>query len=143
MDQKFMLEVEGDTLVWNVKPLLEKTKTSLPFQWEIPSSFLEEYSWGEDHPSEHIHRILNANLDYPIIIWDGIILDGCHRVCKTLAQGNTFISAIEIINIPPPDDTLSENPHPPSEKWTFKDVVEIVKAIISYRDPNERHPLDP
>jgi hypothetical protein len=143
MSEEFTLEIEGLTLVWDVEHLISKTKNLGSFQWEIPSSFLEEYSWGDEHPSTHLQRVLDANLESPIIIWDGIVLDGCHRVCKALAQGRNTISAVEIVNIPPPKDSLDSNPYPHTEKWTFKDIVEITKAVLLYNSKNEIHPLDP
>ena len=142
MVSEFHADVDGLTYVWEVKSFFKLTEGKEVFEYKIPSSFLEGYSWGQDHPSTHIHRILNADLQYPIIVWDGFIVDGCHRVCKALSMGLDSVHAIEIVNIPPPDRILEDNPFPPSEKWTFFDVVEIMKSFYSYKDPHERHPID-
>jgi hypothetical protein len=142
MNREFQIEIEGETWVWDVSKLIELTQKYSVTTYEIPDSFLSEYSWGESHPSEHIHRVLNSDLSCPIIIWDGMVVDGCHRICKALASGVSVIQAVEIINMPPPEYRLDHSPLPSSDKWTFHDVVEIMKAIYSYKDPHEKHSLD-
>ena len=41
---------------------------------------------------EHMHSVLEADLSYPILLnEDGCIIDGRHRLCKALYQGDKTI----------------------------------------------------
>lgn len=33
-------------------------------------------------PSDHWNRILNADLSYPILVHNGFVVDGMHRIAK-------------------------------------------------------------
>ena len=62
-------------------------------------------------------------------------MDGCHRVIKALALGNTHISARVLIELPEPDD---QEPHLDEETsqsvaWKYRDMVEVVRAFLSTR----------
>ena len=74
-------------------------------------------------------------------------MDGCHRVIKALALGNTHISARVLIELPEPDD---QEPHLDEETsqsvaWKYRDMVEVVRAFFEYQKRIEygfRHPID-
>lgn len=132
-DCTFSLTVEEYEYVWKVKTLLAAAKKSSTVDWAIPTTFLLEWSWAEEEVDEHIKRCLAADLSCPIIVWDGKILDGCHRVVKALASGQREVRAKVIRDIPAPDEILDfdcsnyEN----NIKHNFKDIVEIVKTELS------------
>lgn len=127
----YLFEEEGVEYVWSVPKLHKKFEMVSPVKWEIPSDFLEKWTWGDDHLSDHLVRCRLADLSYPILVWDNIIVDGCHRVCKALAEGQTFISAIIIENMPPPcsDHVVSPTDYAPIKKWCFGDMVKIISVL--------------
>ena len=45
-------------------------------------SFLHSLVINNKYPVEHYNRIINANLDYPIMFYDGKIFDGVHRLAQ-------------------------------------------------------------
>jgi hypothetical protein len=53
---------------------------------------------------EHCRRILDCNLDYPIILnAEGRILDGVHRLGKAVLEERQTIKAVQFIFNPEPD----------------------------------------
>ena len=53
---------------------------------------------------EHAKLIDEADLGYPIILdADGRVMDGMHRVCKALRDGESYIQAVKFAETPPPD----------------------------------------
>lgn len=51
----------------------------------------------------HVKRINDTSLDYPILIDDnGYIADGWHRVAKAILNGNVTIKAIRMMEMPDP-----------------------------------------
>ena len=146
MSQTFSIKFEEDGVVyvWDVLKLQARFSVREPTYWEVPDDFLVTWTWGEDHISSHISRCMNADYSYPILIWDGHIVDGCHRVCRALAEGYTQIIAVEIIDMPPPDydeELKSRKESPKVPKWTFGDMVKILRSIQEV-DYDFRHHLD-
>ena len=127
----YSLIVENYEYTWRIKNLIKASKNYKTVSWSIPETFLSEWSWGQDHPTKHVERCLNADLDFPILVWDNKVLDGCHRVIKALAKGESKIKAKIIRDIPAPDlitdfqkDTIESN-------FKFKEVVELVKIKLN------------
>ena len=104
---------EKGLLAWDVFRLLELAQTLEVF--EYPLSKIKEldepfwYEFGEVTPScrnvvEHCLLIENANLDYPIILsHEGRVMDGMHRVCRALKNGDTHIKAVQFASYVEPD----------------------------------------
>jgi len=138
---------EGVRREWGVERLWSLSKTLKAESWEIPSDFLESWSWGHSHPSQHIDRCLSADLSYPILVHEGKIVDGCHRVIKALAHGNTHISAKVLTDLPDPDEegSVLEGDFSQGGVWKYGDMVEVVRAFFEYQKRIEygfRHPID-
>lgn len=52
---------------------------------------------------EHMRRILDADLAYPIILdADGTIMDGAHRAAKAILLGHATVSVVRFAETPPP-----------------------------------------
>ena len=72
---------------------------------------LDRDGWfGEDHPQTirevavRCHRINEANTNYPIVLNDnGKLMDGGHRLARTLLEGRKTIRAIPFPEMPEPD----------------------------------------
>lgn len=144
---QFSMCVDDVRLAWNVEKLWVEFESLEPVEWKIPDSFKEEWNWGQSHPSNHLERCLNADLSYPILVWDDTIIDGCHRTIKALAKNQKTIKARVIINMPPPDEETELDPVEDSTDipWTNGDMVQIVQAVMEYEMMKEyeyRHPLD-
>lgn len=144
---KFSMVVDDVRLAWDVEKLWVEFESLEPVDWEVPKSFKEEWNWGQTHPSNHLERCLNADLSYPILVWDGAIIDGCHRTIKALAKNQKTIKARVITNMPPPDEETELDPVEDNKgiPWTNKDMVQIVQAVMEYEQMKEydfRHPLD-
>lgn len=145
--RSFSTNIDGTRYSWNVEKLWAKFDSLDSIDWEIPKSFKDEWSWGQSHPSEHIERCLEADLSYPILVWDGAIIDGCHRAVKSLAKGDRTIKAKVIVSIPPPDEETEPDPLESNKgvHWTYNDMVLIVQSIIEYEEVKKykyRHPAD-
>jgi len=127
----YSLVVENYRYTWETKTLIKASKNYETMLWLIPEEFLAEWSWGEDSPADHIERCLNADLSFPILVWDSKILDGCHRIIKALATGENKIKAIIIRDIPAPDSITDFNEDIVESNFKFRDVVELVKIKLN------------
>ena len=148
MEHQYTIIVDGKRHAWDVQDIWIKAESLAPVEWSIPSELRAKWSWGQDHPSDHLERCLTADLSYPIIVCDNRIIDGTHRVIKALAEGKTSIKARVLTKMPPPSEVGELDPIESSEgvHWTHGDMVELVKAVLEYEMMKEydfRHPLDP
>ncbi len=51
----------------------------------------------------HMKRILEADLNYPIILSpDGMIMDGAHRACNAILNNIKLVKVVRFISMPPP-----------------------------------------
>ena len=147
MNHQFSTVIEDVRYSWNIENLWLEVENLEPVEWEIPEHFKDSWSWGQSHPAEHLERCLEADLSYPILIWDGAIIDGCHRTVKALALGKTSIQAKIITNIPPPEDETEPDPMESNDNvsWTFRDMIKFVKSVMEYQELEKyrfRHPAD-
>jgi hypothetical protein len=130
---------------WDVKKLWTITKDFDSFDWEIPESLLNDWYWGSDTPSSHVRRVMSADLSFPIILHgDGIVVDGMHRICKALFNGQKTIKAVRLDNLPDPEGVVEKSYGKP-ETWTYAQLIEIMRlANTGIQDANylDRHPLD-
>ena len=75
------------------------------FDFPIAAFNMRSFPWDDiktyrDFLS-HCKRVQEANLDYPIILHcDGWIMDGAHRICKAILEGQETIKAYRFINEP-------------------------------------------
>ena len=129
-NQTFSLTIEEYEYVWNISSFTEKTKNIIPEDWIIPPTFVNEWSWGDDNLNEHVERCLNADLNYPIIVWDNIVLDGCHRVIKALSINHKTIKAKIIKDIPPPDFINDFTSVDFKRKHSFKDMIDLIRCCV-------------
>ena len=129
----FSLTIENYEYVWKVKTLILASKKVKAIDWTIPDSFLLEWSWDKECIDDHIKRCLVADLNQPIIVWDGKVLDGCHRIVKALAMGQSEVKAKVIRDIPAPDEILDFNQsnYKTNIEHSFKDIIEIVKTKLN------------
>jgi hypothetical protein len=97
---------------WDVDRLIELSKTFVPF--ELPLDQIKELDqayWftGEDTPTcrrivEHMQLVKEAELKFPIILSsDSGVMDGMHRVAKSLLEGAISITAVKFEQDPEPD----------------------------------------
>jgi hypothetical protein len=139
MDKATFSVVIGDEeLEWDIRPLHEMARRQelVRTTYEIPAKFLHEWYWGDSTVEEHTLRALHADINFPIIIWDGQIVDGAHRCCLSLAAGMNTIKALEIINMPPYDRAYPPkvqnrqplNRKPPHEPLSHAHVVKAVRG---------------
>ena len=112
--QQYHFKKSGeDILVWDIHKLIEKSK-KLPVI-EIDLSVIREldqaywYDLEGDRPTcrsvaQHARLINECDLSHPIILAaDGSVMDGMHRVCKALLQGEKSILARQFDRTPDPD----------------------------------------
>jgi len=92
---------------WSVARLIELSKELEVY--EVPLKFLEldrSYSYRPREFVTHMHAVMNANLDYPIILdEDGVVMDGRHRILKALFLGRQTIMAVRFDKNPSPCKT--------------------------------------
>lgn len=66
----------------------------------------------------HMRVAMNANLEYPVILGqDGRIMDGHHRVIKTIAYGLPTILVVQFKIDPQPDTIIDNTEHVAEEDF--------------------------
>lgn len=148
MSSQYSTVIDDVRYAWDVQKLWLEFESLEPVDWKIPESFKEDWSWGQTHPSDHIERCLNADLSYPILVWEDDIIDGSHRTIKALAQGQKTIRARVITELPPPDEETDPDPIESNKGiyWTHRDMVRLIQAVKEYEEMkiyHFQHPLDP
>lgn len=97
---------------WFVSRLIEKTK-DLPVQ-EMPMTalntcYLQPRSDNMAEFVNHVRKVLDADLKYPIILDDeGYVMDGRHRIAKALLEGHETIKFVRFEETPSPDYVVPE-----------------------------------
>jgi hypothetical protein len=100
-------------LAWDVRRLVELSRGLTERRIRLASiRELDEnhwYAYDGQVPTcrsiiEHARLIDEADLGYPIILdADGRVMDGMHRVCKAVLDGDTHINAVRFAETPLPD----------------------------------------
>lgn len=106
---------------WHLDKIWQETRDLPVVDVEIESlKHLDAVCWfNEDFPATlrnviyHFMRLEKVNTDYPIILDPtGQLFDGAHRVARAMANGQTTIRAVRMLEVPPPDeivDSIVEN----------------------------------
>lgn len=105
--------VDGELHVWEVHRLWDLA-AGLPTEQvavEVFEDLLDGATWFKegDRPTirrvlDHMRKVLNANLDFPIILRpDGQLVDGAHRVARAALEGRASVGAVRLPSMPPPD----------------------------------------
>ena len=101
--------------VWHTEKLWEATKDLPRTHVEIESlQHLDAVCWfDDDFPAtlrnvvEHFVRMERVDTSYPIILDpNGQLFDGAHRVAKAMARGQATIEAVQMTEVPPPDEIV-------------------------------------
>ncbi|MCZ6678642.1 MAG: chromosome partitioning protein ParB [Candidatus Poribacteria bacterium] len=111
--------IDGARYIWYARNLW-KLAEGLPVK-EVDISAIRELDadcWFGDgyvptirKVAEHCKKIIDADLDYPIILnADGYLMDGGHRIAKALIQGQTKIKAVQFEIMPTPDVIVPTEP---------------------------------
>ncbi len=99
--------------VWHLERIWEASKDLPVFDVEIESlKHLDAVCWFDDdftatlrNVIEHFVRMQSVNTNYPIILDpNGQLFDGAHRVARAMASGQTTIKAVQLPEVPPPDE---------------------------------------
>jgi len=97
---------------WDVKDLwaaaegIEPVWLSLDEVVDI-EELLDSHTWSAGPLSvreilDHLNRIENADLSYPIILTpEGFIGDGCHRLIRAWREGREGIHVVQLEAMPP------------------------------------------
>ncbi len=97
---------------WDVGRLIDMS-ASLDAE-EVPVTAIWEvdtvYWFDETQPPtvrkvlEHVQRIEEVDLSYPIILGrDGRVMDGMHRVARAILEGRQTVRAVRLPEVPEPD----------------------------------------
>ena len=98
---------------WDVGRLVELSRP-LPVEHVLLSDIreLDEPYWAGNGDRrltcrdivDHARLISDCDLAYPVILSaDGRVMDGMHRICKALLQGDDSIAAVRFLHDPEPD----------------------------------------
>jgi len=112
----------NETAVWNVADLWKAAKDLVPVMVQIESiidieELLDSHTWSAGPMTvreilDHVDRIANADLSYPIILApEGWICDGCHRLIRAWREGKTYIEMVQLKEMPVPILTENESDH--------------------------------
>lgn len=106
------LPSKNGLLVWDVDRLI-RLAADLPVEIVPVATFreLDEVRWfDEETPPtprrmlEHLRLVLEADLSFPIMLGsDGRVMDGMHRILKTMLTGGTEVVAKRFPVDPEPD----------------------------------------
>ena len=109
--QYFFRASAGGFSAWDVDRLIQLS-ASFPRRTVALSEIreLNEPWFGKDEAPtwvalvEHVKLIDAADTSFPIILAaDGTVMDGMHRVAKTLLAGRRDVQAVQFMVDPPPD----------------------------------------
>jgi len=115
---------------WRVSRLWEVTADIPPTdKWVFPDGLLDRWSWGEETPYLHLPRVLKADLSYPILVCGGVIVDGNHRLVKSVASGER-LWVREMKEMPEPDFHLESELDKRSHSYTLMDMVDLLRSVI-------------
>ena len=100
--------------VWHSENLWRASADLTPF--DLPLSEIAELDmdcwFGDSLPTlrevaHHAKRIQSARMEFPVILAeDGSLMDGGHRVCRALLDGNQAVRAVRFPATPPPDEIV-------------------------------------
>lgn len=111
---------------WDIHRLWELAANLPVFELD-PEAFHEwdEYGWEHNLTlgtlAEHLQRILEADLSYPVILSaEGNLMDGNHRIVKAWLEGK-LVKTVQFPATPPPDVSRqtrqrSRDMHTPEER---------------------------
>lgn len=100
-------------LAWNVHRLVEFSRDLV--RERVPLSSIRELDepyWSNEvgqkltcrQVVDHARMIQESDLAFPVILSsDGRVMDGMHRICKALLQGDDSVEAIRFAHDPEPD----------------------------------------
>lgn len=104
---------DSGVLAWDVRRLIELSKDLPVYRVEVSAiAEIDEnhwYAYKGQIPTcrsllEHMRLIDEADLRFPIILdAQGRVMDGMHRVCKAVRQGERCIQAVRFATDPQPD----------------------------------------
>ena len=98
---------------WNVHVLVEQSSSLL--RQRVPLSEIAEIDepyWANERAQQltcrevvdHARLMLDCDLAFPVILSsDGRVMDGMHRICKALLEGQSHIEAVRFVHDPEPD----------------------------------------
>lgn len=114
MRKHYYFRPNGDRFdAWDVDRLVNLS-ADLPV-FEVPLDSIDEidsvYWMGADGSAptvrilvRHMELVNGADLSFPVIIGaDGLVMDGMHRVAKSLLLGNPTVRAVRFAKQPSPD----------------------------------------
>lgn len=100
---------------WDVSRLIALSEGLPVFDLSLDSiAEIDELWWFQtetDRPTPraiagHLRLMMEADAAYPIILCpQGRLMDGMHRVLKSLASGASSINAVQLPDMPEPDHT--------------------------------------
>ena len=127
--QHFSVVIDDLEYEWDIAPLHTMAEAGhfKLVRFNIPDKFRTQWFWGDTTLDEHVKRTLCADFNYPIIIWDGQVVDGAHRCCLALAAGINTIKAYNIQSMPPHDRAYIPKLNqrtPLHPKLTHQDVID-------------------
>ena len=114
MPKQYYFRPNGEDFdAWDVDHLIELS-ASLPVK-EVPLASIAEidsdYWFGADDSSatvrilvRHMELVNAADISYPVILGpEGQVMDGMHRIAKSLLEGRTTVRAVQFEEQPDPD----------------------------------------
>ena len=139
--QCYSMVLDGIEYEWDIKQFHDLANAGKLERevYRIPRKFLDEWYWGDSTVDEHVQRTLKADFSFPIIVWDGQIIDGTHRCCLALSAGVRNINAYRVDSMPPHDREYPAKPHqrnPNDHNRTHAHVIrEIHSLMIGSKNP--------
>ncbi len=92
---------------WTVKTIIDAAQDCEVYDLQLAALDLDVTPWGEfsiHSMCVHSKRIDKCSLDHPIIqAPSGWILDGWHRICKAILNGDETIKAKRLKFLPEPN----------------------------------------
>lgn len=105
--------VDGDRCLWDVHRLIRMSRSLVPQRVALSEiGELDENWWYQSADqiptprdmTHHMQLVQAADLKYPVILCaEARVMDGMHRICKALMQGQEYVNAVKFLETPAPD----------------------------------------
>lgn len=104
----FSMEVDGIAHIWNVESLWVRAQDLIVERFSVDELLRECDSWVRSKDLRRadgtIHRVMAADLNYPVIISpEYFLMDGNHRLAKAVETGVRSVYGVRFPKLPEPD----------------------------------------
>lgn len=95
-----------DKKEYSVAMCVLAARNLVPFKANLKGFYTNYYSPCDDSLLsfvDHMKRVESADMSFPVVLSpDGVIIDGRHRLCKALMNGDKTLLVVQLETMPTP-----------------------------------------